>query len=105
VGRLQNLVLSEITAKPVVHPERFLLQFLVEQIQKLTIYGVIERFFKLSHRFAGLKSLHLLKLIGSTLSFPGALFPSLVELHTRGFNSAQLSGMTGLRHLKITHTE
>jgi hypothetical protein len=104
MNRLQNLVLSENVEKPVVDPEQLLLQFPLEQVQKLKIDRITEKFFKLSQRLTGLKSLHLTTVFVSDFRFLGEQFPSLIELHIHGFSSVHLTGMIALQHLAIRHT-
>jgi hypothetical protein len=101
---LQNLVLSENVEKPDVAAEQLLLQFPLEQIQKLKIDRISETFFTLSHRFTGLKSLHFAPSCEARLSLRGELFPSLIELHASYFDSVHLTGMVSLQHLEILHT-
>jgi hypothetical protein len=103
MNRLQNLVVHHV-ATPVINREQFLSQFPLEQIQKLKIYDITDRFFKLSHRLTGLKYLDLSQPRASQLSFPGELFPSLVELHTNCLTSVQLAGMISLRTLDTVYT-
>jgi hypothetical protein len=103
MNRLQNLAVRHQVA-PVINPDQFLAQFPLEQIQKLKIYNITETFFKLSHRLTGLKSLLISQCLTSQLSFPGELFPSLIELQANCFKQVRLAGMICLRKLQTVYT-
>jgi hypothetical protein len=61
-------------------------------------------FFDLSHRLVILTYLSLYRLYGFNVTFPGELFPTLIELRVYNFNSVRLTGMTRLQHLVINGT-
>jgi hypothetical protein len=71
---------------------------------ELNLEEITESFFTLSSRLIDLKSLRLSQSDWDIITFPGELFPSVIELHTYFFSSVQLTGMTHLRHLRIDYT-
>jgi hypothetical protein len=91
----------------VLSMEQLLMQFPLEQIQKLILCYIDDGYFQIPDRLTGLKYLQV-----SVISVPwvaganfyGELFPLLIELHTDGFDDIYLAGMTRLRHLKIKNT-
>jgi hypothetical protein len=101
---LQNLSLESPTSKSVLPLERLLSQFPLEQIQKLRLGNITESFFALSSHLTNLKYLRLTPSYTDTITFPGELFPSLIELRTNDFRAIQLAEMIRLRNLEIHNT-
>jgi hypothetical protein len=104
LNRPRNLLLVSMATTCVLSAEQLLLQFPLEQIQKLFITYATESFFKLADRLTALTSLVIFLSKGLELRFPGELFPSLTTLETYDFPSVLLAGMTRLRNLKIGRT-
>jgi hypothetical protein len=107
IGKLEdllNLTLGVFGSNSVLPLEQLLSQFPLEQIQKLKLGEINESFFTLSSRLTDLKYLRLSQHYLNPMTFPGELFPSLIELHAYDFSSIQLTGMTQLRKLSIENT-
>jgi hypothetical protein len=101
---LRNLSLKFRSSNPALPLEELLSQFPLEQIQKLTAAYMEDSFFILSSRLTYLKYFDLSRCYTSTMTFPGELFPSLIELNVSDFSSIQLTGMISLRKLEIHNT-
>jgi hypothetical protein len=89
IGKLEGLVdltLGLSGSHSVLPLEQLLSQFPLEQIQKLTVGEISESFFALSSRLTDLKYLRLSQRDLNTMTFPGELFPSLIELHAYNFS-------------------